>query len=251
MWNIIAPAVAGFAIDKLMGGSGIKGAAVGAGGGYLGAGKGANLGANFVNSGSALGQGGMNTLSGMNALGMNSAVNTGLGGLNTGLANVTGGVTGQGFSPYATPDVLGSSITGLESNLGLDTTNAILDPLTGQAVAPQFNSLPRLEDTPLYTGVETPNFANVTKSTPQEIAQQLATQGTGGEGLFDMNYISSFIPDEKDLGAMAVNMGVDALTPEQRLELEHQRAMVMRGQTDGLLGQGGYQGIGGSYILRA
>ena len=35
--------------------------------------------------------------------------------------------------------------------------------------------MPRLQETPLYTGDVTPNFANITKSTPEELAKQ-----TGG-----------------------------------------------------------------------
>jgi hypothetical protein len=46
-------------------------------------------------------------------------------------------------------------------------------------------------------------------------------------------------------------MGVNALTPEQEERLRHQQAMLMRGQTGNVLGQGGTSGIGGEYILRA
>ena len=55
--------------------------------------------------------------------------------------------------------------------MGLDTSNAIKDPLTGQAVAPQYNSIPQVEEAPLYTGAESPNFANIQKSSPTEIAE--------------------------------------------------------------------------------
>jgi len=124
-------------------------------------------------------QGGANLLGGT---GTAAATNTGnllSTSVNTGLNNVTGGVTGQGFSPYATPDTLGQSVTadslGQYGNLGLNTTNAVVDPLTGLPAGPNFSDMPRLQETPLYTGNVTPNFANITKSTPEELAKQ-----TGG-----------------------------------------------------------------------
>lgn len=99
-------------------------------------------------------QGGTNLLGGTT----NAATNTGnllSTPVNTGLNNVTGGVTGQGFSPYATPDKLGQSITA-------DSLN------------------------PLYTGNVTPNFANITKSTPEELVKQTGgfTGNTGLQGNF-------------------------------------------------------------------
>jgi hypothetical protein len=99
MWNVIAPMVAGFAVDKMMGGNGVQGAIGGATMGYgsgatAAGGKGAmagNTAANSLNAGTALGSGGMNTFQGMNALGMNSAVNAGLGGLTTSIPETAGG----------------------------------------------------------------------------------------------------------------------------------------------------------------
>ena len=59
------------------------------------------------------------------------------------------------------------------------------------------------------------------------------------------------MPTERDIGQTALGMGVNALTPEQKERLRHQQAMLMRGQTGNVLGQGGTSGIGGEYILRA
>ena len=172
----------------LIKGKGIEGiatdAAMGAAGGYMG-GK-LPFGDMFsgVNSTGATTatnslQGGANLLGGT---GTAAATNTGnllSTSVNTGLNNVTSGVTGQGFSPYATPDTLGQSVTadslGQYGNLGLNTTNAVVDPLTGLPAGPNFSDMPRLQETPLYTGNVTPNFANITKSTPEELAKQ-----TGG-----------------------------------------------------------------------
>lgn len=151
----------------------------------------ANTGTNSLNAGAGL-MGGTGTAVGTGGLIGTDAI------VSNNLQNVTGGVTGQGFSPYATADTLGQSIaqvnmplsnssigfTGMNSSipnpsLGLDTSNTIKDPLTGQAVAPQYNSIPQVEEAPLYTGAESPNFANIQKSSPTEIAE--AQGGFEGE----------------------------------------------------------------------
>ena len=89
MWNVIAPMVAGFAVDKMMGGNGVQGAIGGATMGYgsgataaggAAGGKGAvagNAGANSVMAGNAFGSGGFGNLlgqGGSNALGLESAI---------------------------------------------------------------------------------------------------------------------------------------------------------------------------------
>jgi len=272
MWNVIAPMVAGFAVDKMMGGNGVQGAIGGATMGYgsgataaggAAGGKGAvagNTAANSVMAGNALGQGGMATAQGINALGMGSAVNAGLGGLNTGLQNVTNQVTGSGFQPQNITETLGNSITGVDAmpfqDLGLNVDNALLDPMTGMVSAPdmsQTNMLPALEGYQPSNIPTTPDFTpnrNVVSGTDGYVPEE---SGMFGDGLLSkgLDYLGDFVPTKKDLGGMAINMGVDALTPEQQEILRHQQAMVSRGQTGSLLGQGGYKGIGGQYISRA
>lgn len=82
-------------------------------------------------TGNALGQGGMSTVAGRGLMGvatpgMAGAASAGAGaGANTGLQNVTAGNTGQGFSPFATPDTLGQSVTqasGIPQAIGPNTT---------------------------------------------------------------------------------------------------------------------------------
>ena len=135
-------------------------------------------------------------------------------------------------------------------DLGLNVDNALLDPITGMPSAPdmsQTNMLPALEGYQPSNIPTTPDFTSIAG----------AEQGTGGyeqSGMFDnglLNYLGDFVPSKQDLGGMAINMGVNALTPEQEERIRHQQAMVSRGQTGSLLGQGGYQGIGGPYISRA
>jgi len=266
--SVIAPMAIGFLADKMMGGTGIKGAVGGAtfgfGGGAEAAagGKGmvGNTAANSLNAGTALGSGGMNTFQGMNALGMNSAVNAGLGGLNTGLQNVTNQVTGSGFQPQNITETLGNSITGVDAmpfqDLGLNVDNALLDPMTGMVSAPdmsQTNMLPALEGYQPSNIPTTPDFTpnrNVVSGTDGYVPEESGMFGDGllGRGL---DYLGDFVPTKRDLGGLALNMGVNALTPEQEERIRHQQAMVSRGQTGSLLGQGGYQGIGGPYISRA
>jgi len=246
-WLPVGMAAAGYMIDRQMGGNGLQGAMMGGSVGYgsmgsgasaggAAGGKGANTAATSLNAGTALGSGGMATAQGASTLGLGSAVGTGattgiLGAdavVSNNLQNVTGGVTGQGFSPYATADTLGQSIaqvnmplsnssigfTGMNSSipnpsLGLDTSNTIKDPLTGQAVAPQYNSIPQVEEAPLYTGAESPNFANIQKSSPTEIAE--AQGGFEGEKpLYEKAFDSVVGFAEKNPIALAT-LGMTAL----------------------------------------
>lgn len=257
--SVIAPMAIGFLADKMMGGNGVQGAIGGATMGYgsgatAAGGKGAmagNTAATGLNAGTALGSGGMNTIQGMNALGMGSAVNAGLGGLTTSIPETAGGYSDLlgGDSMLQNYDMGMGEALG-NPNLGLNVDNAILNPITNMPVAPdmsQTNMLPALEGYQPSNIPTTPDFTSIAG----------AEQGTGGyeqSGMFDnglLNYLGDFVPTKKDLGGMAINMGVNALTPEQEERIRHQQAMVSRGQTGSLLGQGGYQGIGGPYISRA
>jgi len=217
---------AGYVADRAMGGNGMTGAAlaggIGAGTGFALPSFGGSLGtgataANSLGGGAAL-MGGTGT-----AVGTSGATTGILGSSvgNMGLENVTGGVTGQGFSPYATTDTLGQSITqanmpvfsGMDSSipnpsLGLDTSNSIKDTLTGQPVAPQYNSIPQLEEAPLYTGAETPNFANITKSSEKQIAA--AQGGYEEKPLYEKAFDSVMGYAEKNPLAVA-GLGITAL----------------------------------------
>jgi hypothetical protein len=140
---IAAGALTGAGIAALSGGDILTSAAMGGLGGYGGG----ELGAAFnpagasgiaaatgttnaaVNqaamsnmTGSALGQGGFNTAAGRGLMGVASPGIAGAAGAgaNTGLQNVTAGNTGQGFSPYATPDTLGESVTQFSTTGGYD-----------------------------------------------------------------------------------------------------------------------------------
>ena len=240
-WIPVAAAAGGYIIDRQMGGNGLKGAMMGGSLGYGGMGSGSETAAadgagkgvtsmesatspNSLNGGANL-LGGTSTAVGTGAT---TGATTGILGTSNNLQNVTGGVTGQGFSPYATTDTLGQSIaqvdmplsnssigfTGMNSNipnpsLGLDTSNAIKDPLTGQAVAPQYNSIPQVEEAPLYTGAENPNFANIQKSSPTEIAE---AQGgfEGDKPLYEKAFDSMVGFAEKNPIALAT-LGMTAL----------------------------------------
>ena len=191
----------------------------------LGSGALANTGTNSLNAGAGL-MGGTGTAVGTGGLIGTDAV------VSNNLQNVTGGVTGQGFSPYATPDTLGQSITqvdmpvfsGMDSSipnpsLGLDTNNAIKDPLTGQAVAPQYNSIPQVEEAPLYTGAVNPNFADIQKSSPTEIAE---AQGgfEGQQPLYEKAFYSVMgFAQENPIALAALGMtalgGSSSASPQQ------------------------------------
>ena len=240
-WIPVAAAAGGYIIDRQMGGNGLKGAMMGGSLGYGGMGSGsetaaadgAGKGVTSMESATSANSlnGGANLLGGTSTAvgtGATTGATTGILGTSNNLQNVTGGVTGQGFSPYATTDTLGQSIaqvdmplsnssigfTGMNSNipnpsLGLDTSNAIKDPLTGQAVAPQYNSIPQVEEAPLYTGAENPNFANIQKSSPTEIAE---AQGgfEGDKPLYEKAFDSVVGFAEKNPIALAT-LGMTAL----------------------------------------
>ncbi len=92
---------------------------------------------------------------------------------------------------------------------------------------------------------------NTMSANTQTGAQQAANNDVGLLDNLGLGALEEYLPTKRDVGSLALGMGVDALTPEQQERLRHQQAMLMRGQTGNLLGQGGTSGIGGEYILRA
>jgi len=252
--SVIAPMAIGFLADKMMGGTGIKGAIGGATMGYgsgatAAGGKGAmagNTAANSAFAGNALGAGGMATAQGMNALGMGSAVNAGLG----------IGQFGNVVTPENTPNILMDSAY----NAPVAPTDIYTGDLSMMANQNLGGSTPIGLDNPdLFTngGYDPTLSAEQLNYQPNWTPDRNVVSGTGGyeqSGMFSgglLDYLGDFVPEKKDLGGLAINMGLNALTPEQQERIRHQQAMVSRGQTGSLLGQGGYQGIGGQYISRA
>ena len=209
---IAAGALTGAGIAALSGGDILTSAAMGGLGGYGGGELGAAFnpaGASGIASatgttnaavnqaamsnmtGSALGQGGFNTAAGRGLMGVATPGMAGAAGAgaNTGLQNVTAGNTGQGFSPYATPDTLGESVTQFSTdaaynaanpNLGIDVSDVVRDRITGQVAGPNLGTGTDpsnfFGDASSYTGAQTPDFANIVKSTPQELAANQARQ---------------------------------------------------------------------------
>jgi len=92
---------------------------------------------------------------------------------------------------------------------------------------------------------------NTMSANTQTGLEQAANNDVGLLDNLGLGFIDPYLPSKKDVGGLAIGMGVDALTPEQEERLRHQQAMLMRGQTGNVLGQGGTSGIGGEYILRA
>jgi hypothetical protein len=81
--------------------------------------------------------------------------------------------------------------------------------------------------------------------------QQAANNDVGLLDNLGLGALEEYMPTKRDIGSQVIGMGVNALTPEQEERLRHQQAMLMRGQTGNVLGQGGTSGIGGQYISRA
>jgi len=80
--------------------------------------------------------------------------------------------------------------------------------------------------------------------------QQAANNDEGFLNSMGLGFVDPYLPTKRDMGSMAITQGVEALTPEEEEILRHQQAMVMRGQTGSMLGQGG-NNIGGQFISRA
>ena len=92
---------------------------------------------------------------------------------------------------------------------------------------------------------------NTMSANTQTGLEQAANNDVGLLDNLGLGALEEYMPTKRDVGSLALGMGVDALTPEQQERLRHQQAMLMRGQTGNVLGQGGTSGIGGQYISRA
>ena len=92
---------------------------------------------------------------------------------------------------------------------------------------------------------------NTMSANTQTGPQQAANNDVGLLDNLGLGALEEYMPTKRDIGSQVIGMGVNALTPEQEERLRHQQAMLMRGQTGNVLGQGGTSGIGGQYISRA
>jgi hypothetical protein len=174
---IMAGAATGAGIAALSGGDILSGGVMGGIGGYGGAELGAafNPGASSgiaaatgttnaaVNqaamsnmTGSALGQGGFNTAAGRGLMGVATPGMAGAAGAsaNTGLQNVTAQNTGQGFSPYATPDTLGQSATQFSTDAAYNAANPNLGMFSNAQAVNLGNPVTNLGS------VQTPDYVN-------------------------------------------------------------------------------------------
>lgn len=256
--SVLAPMAVGFIMDKVQGGSGIKGALGGAFGSMVGpamssgaaGGKGAiagNTAANSLNAGNLLGQGGFQ---GLNALGMNSAVNAGLGGLTTSIPETAGGYSDLlgGDSMLQNYDM---GMNGVESNLNYRPPSfGSVSGLTEGIDYPDFSAPPAQSNgyvPPLPTQNDLTTAANIKQYGGLE-APVPEESGMFDDGL--LGYLGDFAPSQKDMGMLGIQAAAKALTPEEEEQLRH--AQMQRANNPGnTFGQGGYQGVGGQYIRRA
>jgi hypothetical protein len=221
-WIPAAMAAAGYLIDKKQGGSGFKGAAMG---GALGMGFGAGGAAGAGNTGLGMGGWGSGSL---------------------------GGMQGTGFSPAASNAALGgggSSIFGSFNPSTFTASEGSLGNIMGGGGQAQMQNTGGFLGTPsINAGLLNTNTMSANTLTG---AQQAAANDVGLLDNLGLGFIEPYMPTKRDIGSQVIGMGVNALTPEQEERLRHQQAMLMRGQTGNVLGQGGTSGIGGEYILRA
>lgn len=236
---------------------GMFGGADGFGSGFGLDGMGFDLGANVIGdtaatgltgAGTSLGQGGMNTAVGRGLLGATptfASVGVPQFGSVVTPENTSNLLMDSAYNAQITPtDVYTGDLSMMEnSDLGLDVSGMNSIGANTPVGLESANPLPRTGGG--YDPTLTPDQLNYQ---PNFTPIAGTNEGGGGYeyGLLDNFKVSDYAPSNAVMNEMAMGMGINALTPEQRKRLEIQQANVMRGN----LPQGN-QGIGGNYILRA
>lgn len=208
----------------------------------------ANTAATGVNAGTALGQGGMNTALGQGLLGATptfASVGVPQFGSVVTPENTSNLLMDSAYNNQISPtDVYTGDLSMMEnSDLGLDVSGMNSIGANTPVGLESANPLPRTGG-----GYDPTMSAEQLNYRPDFTPIAGTNEGGGGYeyGLLDNFKVSDYAPSNAVMNEMAMGMGINALTPEQRKRLEIQQANVMRGN----LPQGN-QGIGGNYISRA
>jgi len=202
-------------------------------------------------TGNALGQGGMNTAVGQSLM-TSSSPTIGGSGLLSSVPETAGGYSDLlgGDSILQNYDM---GMNGVESQLNAFSPENI-GSVTGTNVGidyPDFSAPPSQSNGYVLSPEEIETAANIKQFGGLETPVENET--VANEGFLNsmgLDFVEPYLPTKRDMGSMAITQGVEALTPEEEEILRHQQAMVMRGQTGSMLGQGG-NNIGGQFISRA
>ena len=257
---MVAPVFVGMGVGALtalaMGKDPLMGAAVGgASGGMFGGaggfGSGFTTGATAATSGTAAGATTLGTSTGtaLGQGGMNTAAGQGLLGATPSFASVGAPQIGSVVTPENTPNLLMDS-----------AYNAPVTPTDGYTGDLSMMTADNLGSTQTI-GLDNPDLYTGGGYDPTMSAEQLnyrpdftpiAGTNEGGGGyeydFLDTFKISDYTPSNEFMNQTAMGMGINALTPEQRQQMQVQQARLARGQMPDLELE---QGYGGQFISRA
>ena len=194
----------------------------------------------LTNAGTSLGQGGMNTAVGQGLLGSTPTfASVGGAGLSTSVPETAGGYSDLlgGDSMLQNYDM---GMNGIESQLNTFSPENI-GSVTGANVGidyPDFSAPPSQSNGYVLTPDELETAANIRQY------GGLETPVVDNVGLLDG--FREYLPSDEFMGEATMSLGMNALTPEQRQQMQVQQARLARGQMPDL-----QQGYGGNYISRA
>ena len=196
----------------------------------------------LTNAGTSLGQGGMNTAVGQGLLGSTPTfASVGGAGLSSSVPETAGGYS----------DLLGGDSMLQNYDMGMNGIESQLNTFAPENIGSVTGANVGI-DYPDFSAPPSQSQSNGYVLTPDELETGANLRQYGGletpiedsVGLLDG--FREYLPDDKFMGEATMSLGMNALTPEQRQQMQVQQARLARGQMPDL-----QQGFGGQFISRA